>query len=109
MHKHDMIKTGEKIIPKKMEKSWGPPKSPRVPMKFLNMQIVITKQITVSTVRSCSKDSSGLEQVNCGGPKAKLLNSGNTIKAGYKEMFLRMSCSIHFRMIFLSQIKLGLV
>ena len=48
MHKHDIIKTGEKIIPKKMDKSWGPPISPRVPIKFLNMQIVITKQITVS-------------------------------------------------------------
>ena len=76
MHKHDMIKTGEKITPKKMEKSWGPPKSPRVPMKFLNMQIVITKQITVSTVLIVvnfpdTVISLDFEPRICGGPTAK--------------------------------------
>ena len=76
MHKHDMIKTGEKITPKKMEKSWGPPKSPRVPMKILNMQIVITKQITVSTVLivvnfSDTVISFDFEHRICGGPTAK--------------------------------------
>ena len=87
MHKHDIIKTGEKIIPKKMEKSWGLPKSPRVPMKFLNMQIVITKQITVCTVLIAvnfpdTVISFDFEHRICGGPTAKLVNAGNTIKAG---------------------------
>ena len=87
MHKHDIIKTGEKIIPKKMEKSCGPPRSPRVPMKFLNKQLVITKQITVSTVLISvnfpdTVMSFDFEQRICGGPTAKWVNAGNTINAG---------------------------
>ena len=76
MHKHDIIKTGEKIIPKKMDKSWGPPISPRVPIKFLNIQIVITKQIAVSTVLIAvnfpdTVISFDFEHRICGGPTAK--------------------------------------
>ena len=76
MHKHDIIKRGEKIIPKKMERSCGPPISPRVPIKFLNIQIVITKQIAVSTVLIAvnfpdTVISFDFEHRICGGPTAK--------------------------------------